>query len=265
MEKTELSDSRLVLIKLAIQKDKTNFIKEYLWESKSVCLKSFQFSEEFIEGYDAFFEFRDNILRLYSNYCYVSVPQPNESGPFLYYINNELYNNEILIGETIIHFHLEENDNESQHGDNLRNGAISEVGKLAGFGNVSNVDKIEEKYYTFSMFAKKAQNKCKFEAQAKCKSYKNEISTFKLCRSSEFLSIFKDELISQQHCFCGYNHNIKRFFLIDYGREGKGSSNKTFVKIKGNKFYEITKNTQIVMIGEFNNIPKIATIDIIFS
>ena len=64
-----------------------------------------------------------------------------------------------------------------------------------------------------------------------------------LSRSSDLFGrqeMFDDKM-STNHCYCGYDTEKNLLFLIDYGSNGEGSTNGTYIKIKSHDMVEIQK------------------------
>ena len=59
--------------------------------------------------------------------------------------------------------------------------------------------------------------------------------------------------MSNFHCFLGYENEAKKFFVIDFGSSGKGSTNGTYIKIKNDVPFLLTKGCILRIVS----LPKI--------
>ena len=79
-----------------------------------------------------------------------------------------------------------------------------------------------------------------FEIRASRRNHNFKVKGYTTSRNHVILLSRKWELFSSSkmfvekmyinRCYCGYDSEMKAFFIIDYGSSGEGSTNSTFVK-----------------------------------
>ena len=181
-------------------------------EGMVVSYKDGIFQSHAIDGADAIFSFIQNKLVVKSKVAYLDVPHPENAQPFGFFINPEYHEEEILLGTVQIRFYKIKNKNNETYSYGL-------VAQRIG-------DEASKRY-------------------AKCTNLKN---IFLLGRGSDLLESFHDQNISSSHCFVGFEQKCDMFYVLDYGRDGKGTVNGTQVKIKEKSPYEIMNDSSLRII-----------------
>ena len=152
---------------------------------------------------DAHFQFSKDNLLVDSQYAFILVPAPFCGNLFKFFIFPQMYENVIVIGNTIIEFELNQ----------------------------------ESTKYIITARRK--------DLHKSHQAISQDLNTvIKISRDSDFLSEMKDDRVSTDHCYFGYDSTNCLFFVIDYGSLGNGSTNGTYIKLKS-QHNLIKRNTTI--------------------
>ena len=170
-------------------------------ENQRVYIKKGRIYDDPMPDFDAFVEIKNGECFIQSPNSYVEIPKHSNGEPYAYYIDTNLYENELSIGKSIVNF-------------NLSNG--------------------NSKY---ELYVKKRNLKLKVKGVPQ-----NLNDVLLLSKNSKLFQFIGDNSISGKHCYIGYDNHINAFFVIDYGSNGKGSTNGTYVKMKNLKF-QVRKHT----------------------
>jgi len=167
--------------------------------------------------------FDNQKLKLYSNLLYLQIPIPNNQGPFKYYLNGLMHDDQILIGENY----------SFKMSSDTKNSEIRIIGTSYFY---------DEKTRKYQMG----------DTIERISSIKN---IFNLGRETEFIKQFElqNGSISRSHCYVGYDLDVKMFYVIDYGSKGEGSSNHTFAKIKEEQPFIITNFSERYLFRVFTD------------